>query len=511
MDAAAASAVVAMIVVVARAEGGMKGDRRRYEMWGGCGPGVLLLLASLLTMTLSSAVVVTLGNILNGDLPSGSLAGIPTLKPAVQPLREQCASTCNAPDLELTAPRPYLWFGALLLAALIVLLLIVGGVAFTRWRRRPPNSGLLMAPSPPPPEGAPTLSLRGGSTIATVPGGPVQHAVVAARAQARAAHRAEKVLAALTYVASVALAGSLSSILTGISATTPLDGKAATAIEAGMWVLLGIGAAFVALAAGGGDTVGKRPLGLIWDLICFLPKAGHPFGPPCYAERVVPELLGRTRWWLTQEGSIEDANLTSSPRRVVYSAHSLGAVLAVAAILGAPTSVDHDSPAMSRAPKSMTDLISLITYGTQLRAYFSRLFPELLGPDVLGTPPCRAADLTQLDPWHTDRRDLHRLPHARAARNVGQDARWTSRSARGLLNGGLGDRGRWLNLWHLTDPIGFPIGTYPRMPAHTEFDWYADEVDRTAYLVATLGHSDYPRTDAYRQALRQMADGGSVR
>lgn len=32
-------------------------------------------------------------------------------------------------------------------------------------------------------------------------------------------------------------------------------------------------------------------------------------------------------------------------------------------------------------------------------------------------------------------------------------------------------------------------------------DWYAEEVDYTAYLLAVLTHSDYPRSEEYSKAL----------
>ena len=94
------------------------------------------------------------------------------------------------------------------------------------------------------------------------------------------------------------------------------------AISVGMLVLAALATAVVALLAVGATAgTGTRPLGIVWDIACFLPQTGHPFGPPCYAERAVPEIAGRINHWLRTED-----------RRVVLAAHSMGAVLAMSTI-----------------------------------------------------------------------------------------------------------------------------------------------------------------------------------
>ena len=93
-----------------------------------------------------------------------------------------------------------------------------------------------------------------------------------------------------------------------------------------------LGAVVIGAIAGGGATRNRRPLGLAWDLMCFLPRTRHPLGPPCYAERAVPEIVRRIEWWLDGEEPDGSTERGVPDRQVILSAHSLGAVLAVSAV-----------------------------------------------------------------------------------------------------------------------------------------------------------------------------------
>jgi hypothetical protein len=137
--------------------------------------------------------------------------------------------------------------------------------------------------------------------------------------------------------------------------------------------------------------------------------------------------------------------------------------------------------------------ISLLTYGSQLRAYFGRIMPELLGPDVLGHLPSRGANLFGRDAWATSLADEDARPDAPPADSL-----------RVLLGGGPGASGRWISLWHRTDYIGFPVVRYTASPV----DRYAQEVDASGYMLKVLTHGDYPRTPAYAKALADLSRPG---
>lgn len=100
----------------------------------------------------------------------------------------------------------------------------------------------------------------------------------------------------------------------------------------------------------------QRMIGTLWDLGTFWPRAVHPFAPPCYAERAVPELTRRIGA-LARRGE------------VLLSGHSQGSVLAVAAILQLPPETLHR--------------VALLTYGSPLRRLYARLSPAYFGQDIL--------------------------------------------------------------------------------------------------------------------------------
>lgn len=416
------------------------------EAWGGRAPAVFLVLALGVALTLSSVLVVGAGDWLNGDRPARALLRAPG---------QRAADTPTGADLLI--PSVYVWFGAATVWTIVVLL-SVGLVAL---RRTPID--LPAAPG--------TVEHE----IAARPG--VARALGSTRRWAAMAHRAEPivgVLAAATLLATLAAVAFavLIALLPGL-APPQLRAEAAAGwfmgayragVDAAVW---GVAVAGLGVLGGlvGGAVAGRtRPLGLVWDLICFLPRTGHPFGPPCYAERVVPELTRRWSEWLA----------VGADRRLVVSAHSLGAVLAVAALHTARV----ETP-------GLIDRVALLTYGTQLRAYFGRMFPELLGPEALGTAPGLGAGLLSPDPWAA----------ARATDDGAAPGPVPAASTRGVLTEDAGLR--WVNLWRRTDYLGFPVDRWTA----SDVDRPAEEIDVSGYLPQIATHGGYTRTAAYADAV----------
>lgn len=462
----AGACLVGLVVLVVVAN--RRRDARVREGWGGRGPAVLLCLAGGTAMVLSAAAVLGAvawleapGAAENVRTPAEVTARLDEAS-AADPLRD--AVTVGVPAAaELATPAGYLQFAVAGVAVLLLLTLTIGvllaRMAATR-RRTPPV--LPGDPPPGPPRDAQEAAVHRGR----------RHAAVA--------HRAEPVVGLLAVLAF----GALVAALVLPDPQQSFGGLAGEAWQLGVrWAdravvaLLGLVVLSVVLA--GSKKSLARPWGLLWDLMCLLPRAAHPFAPPCYAERAVPELRARVDAWLGDDGTpLPGGEAQRARRRVVVSAHSLGGAVAVAALLARwdGTSGPHDHR------------VALLTYGTQLRPYFGRFFPELLGPAALGTHPVRGPRAWSVDPWDTP---------------VPADPPRSATTLLETLTGPVGDgptgttRTRWRSLWRRTDFIGFPVDAY----RGSAIDTTAAEVDPDAYLLAVASHGGYPRTRQYAAEL----------
>jgi hypothetical protein len=523
---AVATAVVVLLVLVSLLvpRGGFLGGigrlpsgDRRLIAWRGTGPGMFLSLAFLAQCALCSLVVLAAGDWLNGNKSASTL--LPRaidpqheLRTVAKPLVTDCGGLCELDDPRLVVPRPYVLMGTGIIVTLGLLLILVGAMLVFAWRA-----------GTPPHVDPPTDAADGGEPPSSDGPGPAGvppreddppndpginryqikwsshtlNALIGARRNAAIAHRAE---AALGYLAVIGITVSFGVVLVSLY---PFDIWSPTSDfkPQGLWTVLQkttnvstivlalLGVALLAALAGGAASANKRPLGLVWDLVCFLPRAAHPFSPPCYAERAVPELTSRIDWWLARDDA---PTWVDSQRRrgerVVVSAHSLGGVISVAALLAARPN-----------PLRYRD-VALLTYGCQLRAYFSRIFPELLGHRVLGVPPARAGSFWRRDPWTKEI----------GGPLVGEDP-IPAGSVFAMLSPAPtrppASDVHWRNLWRRTDYLGFPVYSY--LP-HTETDGnpvdrLAQEVDETGYLVEVLTHGYYQRTKRYRDMLARLS------
>ncbi|MEV6162731.1 hypothetical protein AB0L71_12540 [Streptomyces sp. NPDC052052] len=138
-----------------------------------------------------------------------------------------------------------------------------------------------------------------------------------------------------------------------------VESVAETAQATGSW-LIGLG--FLLFVTWGRrayrDASARRTIGILWDVGTFWPRAAHPFAPPCYAERAVPDLASRMSGWTARTRG-----------RLVISGHSQGSVLAASAVWQLPAG------ARSR--------VALLTYGSPIERLYARWFPAYFGPGPL--------------------------------------------------------------------------------------------------------------------------------
>ncbi|MCW2786901.1 MAG: hypothetical protein JWP74_3418 [Marmoricola sp.] len=205
----------------------------------------------------------------------------------------------------------------------------------------------------------------------------------------------------------------------------------------------------------------RKAVGVIWDLTTFWPRAAHPLAPPCYAERVVPELDTRTRWALEADPD----------NVVILSGHSQGSLI-VAAMT-------------SRLDERHLSRVRVITYGSQIRALYGRVFPAVAGPDAIGYVPTPGPATLG-----------NGFPDVGGGSGMPVFPPYPESLRERLAGAG----GSWVNLFRRSDPLGFRVFSdddspidrpVPEVPSYERGD--PDPVVR--------GHSDYQHTPEYRETV----------
>jgi len=132
------------------------------------------------------------------------------------------------------------------------------------------------------------------------------------------------------------------------------------------------------IRAGLNNPTARRAIGAVFDVLTFFPRRIHPFAPPCYGERAIPQLRWRLGW-LARDGDREIG--------VLARAHSQGTAVTAAALL---QGVEH--------PKR----VWLLTCGSPLVSLYQRHFPGYFSNVV-----DRVATAMQIDPGEPDPHWLH--------------------------------------------------------------------------------------------------------
>lgn len=316
---------------------------------------------------------------------------------------------------------------------------------------------------------------------------------VSRRFLAAQTHRVERLIGLAAVITLASGYGVVLAAATGAPQFLVVDGTGAQAPQTArllQWLAVGgVAAAFVVslflvfLAARlRGSASVRRSVAVLWDITTFLPRTAHPFAPPCYAERVVPEITRRVR-----DALAGDPTKGIAPRSVILSGHSQGSTIAVAVA--------------SRLGDDELTRVRLVTYGSQLRTWFGRIFPGVLGSWALGNEALTkqwdfstaAPDAPALAPTESYPPGDNRAPMSLLARMLRATADTTAQP--------------WINLYRRTDVIGFRVFADGEAAA----DVYLSEADTTVQrsdptLLPT--HSDYPISQTYASIIAQWTNSG---
>jgi hypothetical protein len=244
-----------------------------------------------------------------------------------------CIEGCDADGLPFALPVQYIW-SARSFALAAFLGLLAGGYVFAVVRRR-------------------ALAKAARDVVAEYPGhdDPDRRRAIA-KTHATAA-LSDSGAGPLAFVVLGSVVG------TGVVNVVADDSDVAYWLtQVGTWVVGAFALGLVALGRSAYRNASlRRTVGILWDLGTFWPRAAHPFAPPCYCERTVPEFVARIEQVRAHGG------------RVVVSAHSQGTVIALAALLQL---------------RGRAQGVALLTYGSPLHRFYARAFPHFFGLPVLG-------------------------------------------------------------------------------------------------------------------------------
>lgn len=143
------------------------------------------------------------------------------------------------------------------------------------------------------------------------------------------------------------------------------------------------------------DPARTKTIGALWDVGTFWPRAAHPFAPPCYAERAVPELVDRLRILTgtvpeTEPAGVGPAQDPAAQQLIAHevnseAAQSPGLSIPVGDVLltGYSQGCILATAAVEQLPGATKAKVALLTLANPARRLYGRAFPAYFGPDSL--------------------------------------------------------------------------------------------------------------------------------
>ena len=237
------------------------------------------------------------------------------------------------------------------------------------------------------------------------------------------------------------------------------------------------------------NTAARKRFGLFWDVVTFWPRACHPFGPPSYAERSVPEVVTRIRRLTGDVGrgaddpavALQAAEALTPPGVTMYrEEHS--PVLVVGYSQGCPIA----AAVVAQLPNEVRERVALLTMAAPVRRLYGRAFPAYFG----------TAQLDRLKTKLTSEDGTVRWRNAiRRSDYIGGWALDEDYSAASAVDREIYDPPV---LWTDADPAPPPM--------HLHSDWFPDPQTRAHAddMAATLRSLDRP-------AVTKVEDGDKTR
>ncbi|MDT4928670.1 MAG: hypothetical protein QOF92_1537 [Pseudonocardiales bacterium] len=144
----------------------------------------------------------------------------------------------------------------------------------------------------------------------------------------------------------------------------------------------------------------RKRFGALWDIGTFWPRACHPLGPPCYAERTIPEVVTRVRRIVGDrvrapgDPALAQEDAERRNHGAPMEAHS--PVLLTGYSQGTPIAV----AVLAQLPQEVRARMSLLLLAAPVRRLYGRAFPAYFGPEQLARLRAHLTD-NEVVRWRT--------------------------------------------------------------------------------------------------------------